>query len=257
MIDADARVDPAARIADDVTIGPWTIIGADVEIGAGTRVGPHVVIRGPTRIGRDNRIYQFASIGDDPQDKKYAGESDSRLVIGDRNTIREFSTLNRGTAQGGGVTRIGDDNWVMAYSHIAHDCIVGNHTVFANSASLAGHVVVEDYAILGGFSLVHQFCRIGAHSFTAMGSVVVKDLPPFVMASGNSAHACGINREGLVRRGFNSETIQRLRKAYKIVYKDGLTVKQAIHALREFDADCPEVSLLADFLENSSRGILR
>jgi len=192
-IDPRAVVDPSARLAPGVSVGAYTIIGADVEIGAGTTVGSHVVIKGPTAIGEENRLYPFSSIGDDPQDKKYGGEQ-TRLEIGDRNVIREYCTINRGTEQGGGVTRIGNDNWIMAYVHIAHDCLIANHTIFANNASLAGHVRVDDYAVLGGFTLVHQFCAIGAHSFSGMGSTLSKDLPPYVRASGNPAVPRGLNR---------------------------------------------------------------
>jgi len=202
LIDPRAIIDPGAKIAADVTVGPYTVIGADVEIEAGTWIGPHVVIRGPTRIGRENRIFQFSSLGDEPQDKKYAGE-DTLLEIGDRNLFREHVTVNRGTVQGGGVTRIGGDNWIMVGVHIAHDCVVGNHTIFANNASLAGHVTVEDHVILGGFTLVHQFCALGAHSFTAMGSVIPKDVPPYVLVSGHMARPYGLNAVSRPRRSEN------------------------------------------------------
>jgi UDP-N-acetylglucosamine acyltransferase len=216
-------------------------------------------MHGPTRIGRDNRIFQFSSIGDDPQDKKYGGErAETLLEIGDRNTIREYCTLNRGTVQGGGVTRIGNDNWIMAYVHIAHDCIVGDCTIFANNASLAGHVVVEDYAILGGFTLVHQFCRIGVNSFAAIATVITKDVPPFVMVSENPAKAHGLNREGLRRRGFSQETINLLRQAYRILYRQGLTVAEAVEQLKEMVPESQEVARLIDFVTNkSTRGIVR
>jgi UDP-N-acetylglucosamine acyltransferase len=256
VIDSRAVIDPQAEIADGVRVGPFAVIGAGVEIDTGTWVGPHVVINGPTRIGRDNRIHQFASIGDAPQDKKYAGEA-TRLEIGDRNTIREYCTINRGTVQGGGLTRIGDDNWIMAYVHIAHDCILGNDTIFANAASLAGHVIVGDHAILGGFTIVHQFCRIGAHSFCSMGSVVKRDVPPYVMVSGHTAEPHGINSEGLRRHGFGAETVREIRRAYKLVYKSGLRLEQALEQLMEVGERCPEVRLLADFLADSERGILR
>lgn len=255
-IDARAVIDPAARLGKDVTIGPFSIIGANVEIGDGTWVGPHVVINGPTQIGRENRIFQFSSIGEIPQDKKFHGEQ-SRLEIGDRNTIREFVTINRGTDDGGGITRIGNDNWLMAYIHIAHDCIVGNNTIFANAASLAGHVRVEDYAILGGFTLVHQFCAIGQHAFTGMGSAIGKDVPPFVMVNGNPAQPHGLNSEGLKRRNFSKETQQALRDAYKLIYRSGLTLVEVKVKLREMAVTCPEINVMLDFIENSQRGILR
>ena len=200
MIDTRALIHPKAELASDVEVGPYTVIGPDVMIGEGSWIGPHVVINGPTRIGRHNKIFQFASVGEIPQDKKYGGEP-TLLEIGDRNVIREFCTLNRGTAQGGGVTRIGSDNWIMAYVHIAHDCQIGNHTIFANNASLAGHVVIEDHVILGGFTQVHQFCALGAHCFTAFGSGIAKDVPPYVMVAGHPAEPHGLNVEGLRRRG--------------------------------------------------------
>ncbi len=256
MIDARAIVDPAAELAEDVEVGPYAVIGAGVRIDAGCRIGPHAVIEGPTRIGRDNRIFQFASVGTAPQDKKYGGEP-TELVIGDGNTIREFVTINRGTVQDEGVTRIGDDNWIMAYVHIAHDCQVGSHTIFANNASLAGHVRVEDYAILGGFTLVHQFCAIGAHAFTAFGTGVAKDIPPFVMVSGSPAHPHGLNTEGLRRRGFTSEAIQELKRAYKTLYRSGLTLEEAIGRLREQAERVPEVATMVAFLEKRTRGIVR
>ena len=256
MIDPRAIIDPGAKIAADVTVGPYTVIGADVEIDVGTWIGPHVVIRGPTRIGRENRIFQFSSLGDEPQDKKYAGE-DTLLEIGDRNLFREHVTVNRGTVQGGGATRIGSDNWIMVGVHIAHDCVVGNHTIFANNASLAGHVTVEDHVILGGFTLVHQFCVLGAHCFTAMGSVIPKDVPPYVLVSGHMARPYGLNVEGLRRRGFEAEVIRELRRAYKILYKSGLTVEQAVGQLREMVAQTPAVGPLVEFIARSSRGIVR
>lgn len=256
MIDARAIIDPRARLAEDVTVGAYTIIGPDVEIGSGTWVGPHVVVNGPTRIGRDNKIYQFASIGEGPQDKKYAGEP-TRLEIGDRNVIREYASLNRGTVQGGEVTRIGNDNWIMAYVHIAHDCHVGNGTIFANAASLAGHVTVGDMAILGGFAIVHQFCRIGAHSFCAMGSAINRDVPPYVMVSGHMAEPHGINSEGLKRRGFSREAIQQIRRAYKLLYKSKLRLEEAMEQVELLAAECQEVRLLATFVEETTRGIVR
>lgn len=256
MIDPRAIVDPAAKIAPGVAVGPFSIIGPDVEIGDGCEIGPHVVIRGPTRIGRENRVFQFASIGEIPQDKKYKGE-ETVLEIGDRNVIREFVTMHRGTMQGGGVTRIGNDNLLMANVHIAHDCIVGNHTIFANNASLAGHVIVEDYVILGGYSLVHQFCNIGAYSFSAAASLITKDVPPFVLVSGHMARPYGLNTEGMRRRGFDAETVRRLRNAYRILYRSNLPLAQAIEKLREIAPECPEVGRIADFVERSRRGIVR
>ena len=255
-IDPRAVIDATATIADDVTIGPYSVIGAGVEIGAGTWIGPHVVINGPTRIGKDNRIFQFASIGEVPQDKKYHGEA-SLLEIGDRNTVREFVTINRGTEEGGGITRLGNDNWLMAYIHIAHDCLIGNHTTFANGASLAGHVTIDDYAILGGFTLVHQFCAIGENSFCGMGSAIGKDVPPYIMVSGNPAQPYGLNTEGLKRRGFDKAMIRDLKEAYKVIYRSGLTVDQAITRLQEMATQTPEIEAMITFLTHSSRGILR
>jgi len=255
-IDPRAVVDPSARLAPGVSVGAYTIIGADVEIGAGTTVGSHVVIKGPTAIGEENRLYPFSSIGDDPQDKKYGGEQ-TRLEIGDRNVIREYCTINRGTEQGGGVTRIGNDNWIMAYVHIAHDCLIANHTIFANNASLAGHVRVDDYAVLGGFTLVHQFCAIGAHSFSGMGSTLSKDLPPYVRASGNPAVPRGLNSEGLKRRGFSAESIQALRRAYRVLYRSGLGLEEATRQLCSMAQQHQEVAVLVEFLDRSRRSILR
>lgn len=256
MIDARAVIDPSARIAPGVIVGPYAVIGPDVEIDEGCRIGPHVVIRGPTTIGRDNEIYQFASIGDAPQDKKYAREP-TRLEIGSRNVIREGCTINRGTVQDRGATTIGDDNWIMAYVHIAHDCVVGNNTIFANNASLAGHVRVEDHAILGGFTLVHQFCAIGAHSFSGMGSAIAKDVPPYVMVSGSPAHPHGLNSEGLKRRGFSEQALGGLKKAYKLLYRSRLPFEQAVEEIRALEAECAEVAPLREFLERQTRGIIR
>ncbi|WP_153115585.1 acyl-ACP--UDP-N-acetylglucosamine O-acyltransferase [Rhodocyclus tenuis] len=256
MIHATAIVHPGARIDESVSIGAYSIIGENVEIGAGTTVGPHVVIKGHTRIGRDNQIFQFASLGEVPQDKKYAGEP-TRLEIGDRNTIREFCTFNLGTAQDIGVTRIGDDNWIMAYVHIAHDCQVGNKTIFANNSQLAGHVHVDDWAILGGFTGVHQFCRVGAHCMTAVGTVVLQDIPPYVTAAGNTASPFGINAEGLKRRGFSSESLLALKRAYRTLYKSGLLLEEARAKLEEDAAAHPEVRPILEFLAASKRGIIR
>lgn len=251
-----AIIDASARLGERVSVGPYSIIGADVEIGDDTWIGPHVVINGPTRIGRENRIYQFASLGDAPQDKKYAGEK-TRLEIGDRNVIRECCTVNRGTVQDRGVTTIGDDNWIMAYVHIAHDCDVRDNTILANNASLAGHVRIEDYAILGGFTLVHQFCAVGAHAFSGMGSAIGKDVPPYVMVSGNPAHPHGLNSEGLKRRGFTPEAISGLRRAYKVLYRSGQRLEDALVQLEGMSGDCPEIAPMVTFLRNQTRGILR
>ena len=251
-----AIIDVAARIAADVEIGPYTIIGPHVDIGAGCVIGPHTVIKGHTRIGAHNQIYQFVSLGEAPQDKKYAGEP-TRLEIGDNNTIREFCTLNTGTAQDAGVTRVGNDNWIMAYVHIAHDCQIGNHTIFANNAQLAGHVHIDDHAILGGYTGVHQFCRVGAHVITGIGTHVLKDVPPFITASGSPAKPYGINSEGLKRRGFSADTITGLKRAYKTVFRSGDTVEQALAALREQVSVCPQVQPLIDFLAVAGRGIIR
>lgn len=251
-----AIVDPRARIAPDAEIGPYSIIGEHVEIGAGCRIGPHAVITGHTRIGRNNRIYQFVSLGEVPQDKKYGGEP-TRLEIGDNNTIREFCTFNCGTAQDNGVTRVGNDNWIMAYVHLAHDCRIGNHTIFANNAQLAGHVDVGDYSILGGFTVVHQFCHIGAYSITAMGTIVLQDIPPYVTASGNSAKPYGINAEGLKRHGFSAATITMLKRAYKTLYKAGLTLEEAKNQLAQQVLLCPEIAAVLEFLASSTRGIIR
>ena len=255
-----AIVEPGAVIHDSAEIGAYSIIGANVVIGARTRVGPHVVIDGNTRIGEDNVFYQFSSIGAPPQDKKYAGEP-TRLEIGDRNTIREFCTFNRGTVQDVGVTRLGNDNWIMAYVHLAHDCQIGNHTIFANNAQLAGHVHVGDWAIMGGFSNVHQFCKIGAHAMVGMSTSLTQDVPPYVILSGNPAQAHGINSEGLKRRGFSREAITAIRHAYKVLYKSGLTLEEAKAALEVREQSEPEfaveLKLIRDFLQNVSRGIVR
>lgn len=256
MIHPTAIVHPGAQLADDVEVGPYSIIGEHVQIGAGTRIGPHVVITGRTLIGRNNRVFQFASLGDAPQDKKYAGEP-TRLEIGDDNTIRECCTLNVGTAHDVGVTRLGNNNWLMAYSHVAHDCQIGSNTVLANSVQLAGHVTIGDFAILGGGTLVHQFCRIGVHAFTAGGSVVLRDVPPYVMASGNSAQPHGLNSEGLKRRGFTPEAMESLRRAYKTLYRSGLSLEAARQAIAEQGRDVPEVGMLSEFLATTVRGIIR
>lgn len=251
-----ALVDPGARLADDVEIGPYTIIGEHVEIGVGTTVGAHAVITGHTRIGARNRIFHFVSLGEAPQDKKYAGEP-TRLEIGDDNVIREFCTFNTGTVQDRGVTTIGHHNWIMAYVHIAHDCVVGDHVIFANNASLAGHVEVGDWAILGGFTGVHQFCKIGAHVMTGVSTVVFKDIPPFVMASGHPAEPHGLNSEGLKRRGFSAESLSALKRGYKTLYREGNTVAEAQARLEADAATHPEIRQLLDFLARADRGIIR
>ncbi|HEX2831134.1 MAG TPA: acyl-ACP--UDP-N-acetylglucosamine O-acyltransferase [Burkholderiales bacterium] len=251
-----ALVDPGAAIGSGVEIGPYAVIGPFVEIGDGCRIGPHTVIDGHTRLGANNRVYQFSSIGGPPQDKKYQGEP-TRLEIGDNNTIREFCTLNTGTVQDVGVTRIGDDNWIMAYVHIAHDCQIGNRTIFANNAQLAGHVHIEDEVILGGFTLVHQFCRVGAHSITGLGTVVLQDIPPYVKASGNPVHPYGINSEGLRRRGFSNEAINGIKRAYRTLYRSGHTLEEAKAELASQAAEQPDVQRFVDFLGVASRGIVR
>lgn len=257
MIHSTVVIDPDARIGENVSIGPYSVIGAGVTIGDNTWIGPHVVIKGPARIGKSNRIFQFCSIGDDPQDKKFNQDRNSMLEIGDSNVIREYCTINRGTDHGGGRTKIGDGNWIMAYVHIAHDCIIGSNIIFANNTTLAGHVIVDDYAIFGGFTGVHQFCQIGKHCFTAISSVVVKDVPPYLMIAGNTAKPNGLNREGLKRHGFSTETINMLRKAYRIVYREGLTVKTALEKLQELAEQSDEVRYFAQFIEQSKRGIVR
>ncbi|MDH3535762.1 MAG: acyl-ACP--UDP-N-acetylglucosamine O-acyltransferase [Gammaproteobacteria bacterium] len=254
MIHASAIVDPSARLAADVEIGPYSVIGAEVEIGAGTVIGPHVVIMGPSKIGRENRIFQFASIGDAPQDKKYQGEPTS-LELGDRNVIREYVTLNRGTDEGNGKTTIGDDNLFMAYSHVAHDCTVGSHTVFANAASLSGHVEVGDYAILGGFTSVHQFTQIGSRAFCGLGSVVTQDIPPFSTAAGNRARVVGINKEGLRRNGFSADLISALHKSFRELLKSKVSKQDAFENLKPLCDKYPEVAEFVRFIKKSKRGI--
>jgi UDP-N-acetylglucosamine acyltransferase len=251
-----ALVHPGARLAAGVEVGPFSIVGEHVEIGENTWIGPHVVVSGHTRIGRDNRIFQFSSIGEIPQDKKYAGEP-TGLEVGDRNTIREFCTLNCGTAQDAGVTRVGSDNWIMAYVHLAHDCQVGSNTIFANNSQLAGHVHVGDWSILGGFTVVHQFVRIGAHSMTAMGTILLQDLPPFVTASGNPSAPHGVNSEGLKRRGFSSKSVMAIRRAYNTIYKAGLKLDEACAVLAADAAEVPDLNPLVEFLARAGRGIVR
>ncbi len=251
-----AIVHPGARLGSGVEVGAYTLIGEHVEVGDNTWIGPHVVVNGYTTIGRDNRIFQFSSIGEMPQDKKYAGEP-TRLEIGERNTIREFCTLNCGTAQDVGVTRVGNDNWIMAYVHFAHDCQVGNNTIFANNAQIAGHVHVGDYAVLGGFTVVHQFVRIGAHSITAMGTILLQDLPPFVTAAGNTASPHGINSEGLKRRGYSTAGIAAIKRAYKTLYKSGMSLADAQASIAAEAASVPELVALAEFIAAPGRGLIR
>ena len=251
-----AVVDPSAQIAEGVTIGPYSIIGSDVEIGKNTWIGPHVVINGPTRIGEENRIYQFASIGEAPQDLKYDDEP-TRLEIGDRNTIRESVTINRGTPGGGGLTSIGNDNLMMAYIHIAHDCHVGNNVIFSNNASLAGHVSVGDYCILSGFTLVHQFCSIGSYAFTGMGSAISKDVPPYLIVNGNPSAPHGLNKVGLKRRGFSDEAIRELTQVYKLLYRKGLSLEQAKQQIAAMAEGSEAVRRFSDFLQRSERSIIR
>jgi UDP-N-acetylglucosamine acyltransferase len=251
-----AIVHPGARLGAGVEIGPYSVVGEHVEIGDDTWIGPHVVIGGHTRIGRGNRIFQFSSLGGIPQDKKYAGEP-TRLEIGDRNTIREFCTFNCGTAQDVGVTRLGNDNWIMAYVHLAHDCQVGNNTIFANNAQLAGHVHVGDWVILGGFTAVHQFVRIGAHAMSGMSTALAQDVPPYVMVSGNPPAPHGINSEGLKRRGFSPESVMAIRRAYKTIYKSGLKLDEAREALAGEATAVRELRPMVDFLAQAGRGIVR
>ncbi|MDO7596482.1 MAG: acyl-ACP--UDP-N-acetylglucosamine O-acyltransferase [Pseudomonadota bacterium] len=256
MIHKTAIIDPSAILADNVTIGAYSIIGANVEIGANCEIGPHVVINGPTKIGNNNKIYQFSSIGEDPQDKKYAGEA-TLLEIGDNNLIRESVTVNRGTVQGGGITKIGSDNWIMAYVHIAHDCILGNDNIIANNTSLAGHVSIDDFVILGGFSLVSQFNKIGSYAFSAMGSVISRNIPPYVLVSGHMAKPIGVNVEGLRRRHFSDEQIKNIKQAYKLVYRSGLRIEEAELKLEQLSQDQPELAILCEFLNIQQGGIIR
>ena len=249
-----AIVDPAAELAADVQVGPYSIIEAPVTIDAGTRIGPHVIIRPYTTIGKRNRIFQFAVIGEIPQDLKFQGE-ESYLVIGDDNTIREFATLHRGTAGGGGVTRIGNHNLLMAYTHVAHDCQVGNHVIMSNAATLAGHITVGDYAIIGGLSAVHQFCKIGAYAFIGGCSAVARDIPPFCMAVGNRAKLVGLNLVGLKRRGFSHATLEILRQAFDLLFLSDLTQKEALDQVRERFPEEPAIQTLLAFIESSERGI--
>jgi UDP-N-acetylglucosamine acyltransferase len=258
-IHASALVDPRAELAEGVQVGPFCVIGPEVTIGAGTSIHSHVVIVGRTRIGRDNRVFPFCSLGEIPQDKKYGGES-TELQIGDGNTIREFCSLHLGTVQGGGATRVGSDNWIMAYVHIAHDCVIGDHTVLANTVQLAGHVTIGDWAVVGGMTGVHQFVRIGAHSMCGGGSALLQDVPPYILCRGNPAQPHGVNAEGLLRRGFDEATIATLKRAYRSIYREGLTLAQAREAIR---ADAPDstaadaIGQLIEFLDAPGRGIIR
>ena len=256
LIHPTAIIHPKAELADNVEISAYSIIGENVQIDSGTWVGSHVVINGPTRIGKDNRIFQFNSLGEIPQDKKYKGEP-TELIIGDRNVIREYCTFNRGTTQDIGKTVLGDDNWIMAYVHLAHDCIVGNNTIFANGATLAGHVTIDDYAILGGFSLIHQFCHIGKYAFTGMGTSVGRDVPPYVMVYGEPGVPRGVNREGLKRHGFSATSIKQIKEAYRILYRSKLSYKDAIDKMQDELSEYKEIEMFIDFCRNSERGIIR
>ncbi len=251
-----AQIDAKAELADDVNVGAFSIIGPNVKIDTGTSIGAHVVVTGHTKIGKHNQIFQFSSLGEAPQDKKYQGEP-TTLEIGDHNTIREFCTFNRGTVQDLGVTKIGNNNWIMAYVHIAHDCHIHNNTILANNSSLAGHVDMQDYAILGGFTLVHQYCKIGQHVMTAVGSVVFKDIPPYVTASGYDANPHGINAEGLKRRGFSADSIANIKRAYKTLYRQSLSLDEAKEVLAQQALSAPELNVLVSFLNQSTRGIIR
>jgi len=256
VIHENAVIHPSAKIAKGVTIGPGTIIGADVTIGENTWIGPHVVIEGPTVIGKNNKIFQFASVGDEPQDITYKDEA-TRLEIGDNNVIREYCMISRGTVKGGSLTRIGNDNFFMAYSHIGHDCMIGNHIIMVNYAALSGHVILNDYATIGPYAAVHQFCQVGAYAFIARATYVTKDVLPYVMIAGHETSACGINTVGLRRRGFSSEAIDHIRRAYKIIFRKGLTVQQAVSELETLHVDCAEVMPMIDALNQSTRGIVR
>ena len=257
MIDETAIIHPGANIQKDVSIGPYSVIGQDVSIESGTVIGSHVVIKGPTSIGPNNKIFHFSSIGEEPQDKKFNEDSNSSLVIGSSNTIREYVSINRGTNAGGGKTVIGNENWIMAYVHIAHDCIIGNNSIFANNATLAGHVIIENFVTLGGFTGVHQFCRVGSYSFSAISSVIVKDVLPYILVSGNTAKPSGLNREGLKRNGFDSNTIKLLKKAYKIIYREGLILSDALEELMKLSTESKDIEALYSFIASSKRGIIR
>ena len=257
MIDQTAIVHSNADIHKNVSIGPYSVIGENVSIGSGTVIGSHVVITGPTTIGPNNKIFHFSSIGEDPQDKKFNKDKNSYLEIGANNTIREYVSINRGTSDGGGKTIIGSNNWIMAYVHIAHDCIIGNNSTFANNTTLAGHVAIQDFVTLGGFTGVHQFCRIGSYSFSAISSVIVKDVPPYILVSGNTAKPSGLNREGLKRNGFDADTINLLKKAYRIIYRESMTLSEALNELTELSVDSKSVNVMHSFISSSERGIVR
>ncbi len=256
MISEHAIIHPSAQLGENVVVGPGTMIGANVEIGEGTWIGPHVVIQGPTRIGKYNKIFQFASVGDEPQDITYQGEP-TQLEIGDYNTIREFCMISRGTVKGGGLTRLGHHNFCMAYTHIGHDCFLGDHITMINYSALSGHVTVDDYAIIGGYAAIHQFCKVGAYAFIARATYVSKDVLPYVMIAGHTTSAHGINTVGLKRRGFSSQTVDLLRRAYRIIFRRGLTVQQAIAALEPLVTECPEVNAMIQALREATRGIVR
>lgn len=256
MIDERAMIHPRAKLAAGVTVGPGSVIGADVEIGENTWIGPHVVIEGPTTIGKNNKIFQFASVGDEPQDITYKGEP-TRLEIGDNNVIREYCMISRGTVKGGGLTKVGDNNFLMAYTHIGHDCMIGNQIIMVNHAALSGHVTINDYAIIGPYAAVHQFCHVGAYAFIARATYVTKDVLPYVMIAGHNTSAFGINTVGLRRRGFSSTAIDCLRRAYKVIFRKGLTVQQALAELEIMQQECPEIVPLIDGLNKSTRGIVR
>ena len=257
MIDQTAIIHSSADINENVSIGPYSVIGENVSIGSGTVIGSHVVITGPTTIGPNNKIFHFSSIGEDPQDKKFNEDQNSYLEIGANNTIREYVSINRGTSDGGGKTIIGNNNWIMAYVHIAHDCIIGNNSTFANNTTLAGHVAIQDFVTLGGFTGIHQFCRIGSYSFSAISSVIVKDVPPYILVSGNTAKPSGLNREGLKRNGFDADTINLLKKAYRIIYRENLTLTEALNELMELSVDSKSVNVMHSFISSSERGIVR
>ena len=257
MIDQTAIIHSSADINKNVSIGPYSVIGENVSIGSGTVIGSHVVITGPTTIGPNNKIFHFSSIGEDPQDKKFNKDKNSYLEIGANNTIREYVSINRGTSDGGGKTIIGNNNWIMAYVHIAHDCIIGNNSTFANNTTLAGHVAIQDFVTLGGFTGVHQFCRIGSYSFSAISSVIVKDVPPYILVSGNTAKPSGLNREGLKRNGFDADTINLLKKAYRIIYRESMTLSEALNELMELSVDSKSVNVMHSFISSSERGIVR
>lgn len=256
VIHPTAVIDSSAELGNNISVGAYSVIGPDVIIGDDCKIASHVVLSGPLRMGKENQVFQFASIGEAPQDKKYNGEK-TGLIIGDRNTFREYVTVNRGTVQDRGATEIGSDNWIMAYCHVAHDCVIGNDCIMSNAASLAGHVFVDDHAILGGFSLIHQFCHIGSHAFTAFGSVVNQDVPPYVTVSGHLAEPRGVNTEGLKRHGFQPEVIREIKNAYKLIYMAGLRLEDAIARISEKGLDCDPLQTLVEFLKNSKRGIIR